>query len=628
MKIDRIFKIVLKALLPVCAVVAAVHLLYSAWCGFSHHLFSFRDYGIYTHMIWNCAHGDFFRFALDQSYLSIHLSFTLALLGPLFYLTEHPFLLALIQWLMLMGGGALLTVAARRRNIPWEAAGAILFFFIAYRLTQSAMVKEFHGLATYFLLVPWLYYALCFRRKTAWLPLILILGVREDAFIFLLPMLGYMALKERDRTVAAMLAVSLVYGLLAIFVLYPWINGVSLFESRARFVGADAMGESIRHTLSSGLLAEGAHSTRLDALNPRLRALLLTLAPALLFLGRRGGLPVLLFPSAALLTALVSANVSQQTLGMHYGIAVAVMLSVGMVESLALKNAAATNDRRMRGTAGAVRACALAALVVLVHLDSGFIIGGGRHATLFDHTSPLLRLKLRAASRIPDSGLLLTEPQLSVYAATRKDLLILDLYDENDPPFDVAFLQMSTVLCWRDGWLYELYRRGELGAVYDDGYYVLLERGARSAPGIRLPQNLASVPILIALSLHHGGENGYEPGVGLYRYWEGDGSRGPINVCFGLSRDLEPGRYEAVFSCRARHPERTVRDSWGWVSVHEMDEPEPMARRDIPRMEHAPPIYYDLPVAFEIDRPTRVEPRVTGADAELWLDRVTFIRKP
>ena len=83
-----------------CAAAAAA-LLYSAYCAFSWGKFPLYDYVIYTNMLWNSGHGRLFRMLVDQSYLRVHLSFTLALIGPLFRIWDHPFLPALVQWLAL-----------------------------------------------------------------------------------------------------------------------------------------------------------------------------------------------------------------------------------------------------------------------------------------------------------------------------------------------------------------------------------------------------------------------------------------------------------------------------------------------------------------------------------------------
>lgn len=64
------------------------------------------DYGVYTNMVWNCGAGAPFRIPIYGSYLSTHLSFSLALLGPLLHLWDRPSCLALIQWLMMLAGVA------------------------------------------------------------------------------------------------------------------------------------------------------------------------------------------------------------------------------------------------------------------------------------------------------------------------------------------------------------------------------------------------------------------------------------------------------------------------------------------------------------------------------------------
>jgi hypothetical protein len=53
--------------------------------------FQLVDYGLYVNLIWNTAHGRPFRLLVDESYLTRHLSFTLALLAPFFWIWDHPF---------------------------------------------------------------------------------------------------------------------------------------------------------------------------------------------------------------------------------------------------------------------------------------------------------------------------------------------------------------------------------------------------------------------------------------------------------------------------------------------------------------------------------------------------------
>ena len=66
------------------------HLLFSALAAFSAQNYLMSDYGVYTNTIYNIAHGNGFKFLSEHSYLRTHLSFSLALLAPLFWLYSSP----------------------------------------------------------------------------------------------------------------------------------------------------------------------------------------------------------------------------------------------------------------------------------------------------------------------------------------------------------------------------------------------------------------------------------------------------------------------------------------------------------------------------------------------------------
>ena len=267
------------ALLAITILVAA-RILYGAYCGFTSGEFAFFDYGVYTNTAWNLGHGNGFTFLVDKSYLTTHLSFSLMLLGPLFHIWDHPFLLALAQWLMLIGGAILIWRAASRAGVAQARIAALLFLFVAHPFTQQVLLCSFHGVGFYYWLLPWFYYTLAYRRRWCWMPWILLLGLREDAFITLLPLLLYFAIRDRWRAGYVMAVLSLLYGISAIFILYPAINGISLFERRGtEIAGLDG-------------LVKGS-----NALAARLRSLWWIFLPLVPLAGRRL-YPVLIFMSS------------------------------------------------------------------------------------------------------------------------------------------------------------------------------------------------------------------------------------------------------------------------------------------------------------------------------------------
>ncbi|HPY62287.1 MAG TPA: DUF2079 domain-containing protein, partial [Kiritimatiellia bacterium] len=252
--------------LMVVAGLLALGLLWSGFCAFTWRKFGLFDYGVYTNMIWNSGHGQLFRCLLDRTYLATHLSFSLALLGPLFYLWDHPFLLWVAQWLMLISGALILLRGALRAHVPAFLAWAIVLFLFGYHLNQQVLLSEFHGVSAYLLLVPWLYYCLRFQRRWVWLPWLLTLGLREDAGFIILPLLLYCAVRERWWPGYVYAALSVVYCLVAIQWLFPLLAGMSLQVRRAGHVN-NPLGNLLNP--ATGLL--------------RLRALLWVALPALPF---------------------------------------------------------------------------------------------------------------------------------------------------------------------------------------------------------------------------------------------------------------------------------------------------------------------------------------------------------
>ena len=84
-------------------------------------------------------------------------------------------------------------------------------------------------------------------------------------------------------------------------------------------------------------------------LEHRLRGLVLVLLPIVAVLWRRG-YPALIFPSAAIGAAILSAQASQQKLGSFYAGPVMVCLAAGLLEAAILDR----KDAAKRGTPGVV----------------------------------------------------------------------------------------------------------------------------------------------------------------------------------------------------------------------------------------------------------------------------------
>jgi uncharacterized membrane protein len=123
---------------------------------------------------------------------------------------------------MAVGGLVIWYRAARRHALPVALTCAFLFFWIAKPFMQAVLLSDFHGVSAYLVLVPWLYYCLVFRKSLAWLPLLLLWGVREDAAFIAVPILLYVVACHRWKPGYLLAGVSLLYGVLACSLLFKW----------------------------------------------------------------------------------------------------------------------------------------------------------------------------------------------------------------------------------------------------------------------------------------------------------------------------------------------------------------------------------------------------------------------
>lgn len=591
-------------------------LLYSARAAFISGFCQIKDYGIYTNMMWNVVHGNGFTYLGDMSYLRVHLSFSLALFGVVFHFFDHPMSLVVLQWVFVTGGAAILYITAKKAELPRVAVAGVLFFFVAYRLTQSALMAQFHGVTAYFLLVPWLYYTLCYKPKAAWLPLFLILGIREEAFVFILPMMIYFSVRSKSRLLWTLTGITFVYGLFALFALYPAINGKTIFEYRSRFLGSDNVTDSLSGSFAGerqGFFSLRASRTILGHIDPRLVGIILTFTPVLFFSGMNT-LPGFIFPLFGLMIAFFSPYNTQQSLGAHYSPPVITVLAIALLEIV--RRAKIRNKRAL-----SIRIFLLALFVVLIHLDTGFIWGGRKHEGVFAKAAPSGYARLHAASLIPKNGILMTSQLLSAYTANRKLLLVHEMASPTNM-VDHVFLETLDLHSALEGRIYEEYQAGTLRVLFYDGQHVILTRNP-DLEDVRLPKK-DEVPFLVANTPSHGGKDMFDAHTGLYRFWEGDGSRGPINLSFGGHKRLSPGTYRAIFTYRAQTPERTVRDSWGEAAVCKFNQQHNISAKSIPTTPTPEGTWDSIEIPFSIDETTDIEFRWTGADAPLLLRHVVF----
>lgn len=597
---------VFTALCFIATAVALAETLRALWAAFMSGG-GMGDGVMYTNMMWNSGHGEPFRFYVTDNYLRNHLSFTLVPLGYLFRIWDHPFLLYALQWFLLLGGGlTILVAAAFRLRISRVAVGAVALFFVGYVLTQRVMLSAFHGSHTYYLLIPWLYYTLRFRKIWAIPPLVLLLGIREDAFLVVLPILAHAAWRDRSIGASSLLCLAILYGVFAMTWLFPHINGVTITERRSEI--------SHLHNLFATWHDRGL----------RLRGMAFLLwAPPLIVFTRKKASAVWLYPSIPILISLFSGFWRQYGLLDHYPASVMATMAVGIVEGTASARARLPVDGR---DTTAWRAVALVGLTIAAHIPLGILRTGAYNSSRYQSVHPETYASYHTAKFLPKTGILLTDLHLAPFCANRRDLLTWRNFNPEKHSFDLLFTNLKKIGALQGGEILQGIRDGTYGVIYCDNYSIILQRGAAmdKNAGMLDAYDSRARTLLTAYSASHVGDNVFEPNVGFVRYWPGDGSRGPANISHGDSLSLSAGRYNVTVRYRAGQPRRTVRDSWGVFAVFPRGQSDAIAEAPVEKIVEPDNGYREQ--LFEFTNPAAglVEFRVDAADAPLWVLSARF----
>lgn len=584
-----------------------LHQLYSAWCAMTWFKYHQGDYGNYVNMLWNTAHGRPFRMNVDGNYLGVHLSFTLALLSVFYHVWDHAFLLALLQWLMVAAGAAIVWATARRRGVAPPLAAALVLFFTGYFFTQRVLLSDFHTVATYYLLFPWLCYTMAFRKPWAWLPWVLILGVREDAFLFALPAIAYFAIRDRWRGGWCMAVAGMAYGVLAMTALYPWINGASLLDHRQNMTALDS---AVPWTLSQKLME-------------RMPGLFWTALP-LLALVRAPVLPALVFPIAAYLTCVLSGYPLQLRMLMHYPAPVMVCLTMGMLEALALAQA---RNPPAGPRASVRRALVLTAVVLGAHVHTGFLWGGGKFSRPYRTPNPVGRSAIRASRRAPAAGTLVTDFRRGGIFSDRADIAMWHRWKPSRFSRELVYSPLADLPDWAGGVVARDFLDGAYGVWDFDGTSVLLKQGHRGEDDALVRTQYTTPDRVIAFSdtSRHAGADVYASGATIVRFWDGDGSRAPVTIAFGRFVSLAAGPWQAWVRCRAEKPRREPRAYWARMEFYRAGEGEPIASSEFDPVATPDGVFRTQVFRFDLSEPADIEPRVVAGDAALWLDRIVFV---
>lgn len=590
-----------------CGAVAAA-LLYSAFCQWSWMRMQLNDYGMYTNMLWNSAHGRPFRFLVDQTYLRFHPSFTLLSLAPLFLVWDHPFLLTLVHWLLGVAGSVFVGRLAARHRLSAPVVAAFMLLFLGYPYAQSVLLCEYHGVSLYFVLLPWLYYCLAFRKNLVWLPLLLVLALREDAAFTAIPLLVFFAVADRWKAGYLYALAAVLYFGLATQVLFPLLGDITLDERRSKLL---RLGRIVKSFSGPGLYA-------------RALAVFWLFLPALPVLRRRGWVPVLTFASLPLLILMGSPAHYHHALRRHYPAAVFTLVVLGMIEALGRRR---RRDPAPKTGPGPAFALALVALTLFAHAIHGSLPTGGDTARFY--RAPLARglQALRAAAHVPKDGVLMTTKDLIGFSANRRDILLWRHAKPRLQDVDLLFFAFRDFINYPTMPLEQLLRSGQFGVTYFDNDFVVARRGTDTVLTTEVLRRLDQHPrtITFGSTLRRSGDVRYVPGMGYVTHWDGDGSRGLATLSHGSIVALARGRYTARFVFKTRPPARAVRGTWGLFSLHVLGEQAALAQAEV--APSAADGVRTQELAFVLKRAADVEPRVTAADARLWIDRVVFVER-
>jgi len=591
-------------------VLFALHLLYSAFCAFSWQNFLMMDYGAYTNFLYNLAHGDGFQFLTDHNYLKTHLSFSFLLLTPLVHLWDSPLLLIVVQWLFLMGGCAILWKIMRRGNTPPVLATAILFSFVAYPMTQSVMMSEFHGVSAYFLLVPWLLYTILHQKKWAFLPVLVILGLREDAGLIILPMLLFFAMRDRWKAGYVLAGATALYVGLAITVLYPWITGESLLGVRAAEASSGSILQSFAHPHLGG----------------RAQAIFWLGLPAILLglILHSGWRPLLIFPSIAFLLNLSSAMHRQHSFDFHYPAATVTALVCAMA---VIASSRTISHRKISlATLHRIAATALLLVTLIAHARNGFLPGGGKAERIYARPHAQIFPLLRLAQEIPKDGLLLCNQRLAPFFSLRPEIMVLHYFkpDRHTPEFIVTDLHEIQTPDFA-GVVASL-ESGEFGLFIQKFPFLALKRGHASPESASLLKNIRHHQMVPARMLSQVGDVVELPTHGLIKQWDAREEGNSSLLAYGRAIQLPAGDYIARFDLQVPATTPPPSAGYGALSIHFQNQPESIASLKIIPNPNGSLNKQDLP--FTLTEPALVEPRITTGDSPLQARSILLLPEP
>lgn len=194
------------------------------------------DFGLFCNMFYNMKKTGLPLATSERdrllSHFAVHISPAFYVLLPFYWLFPYPETLQIGQAVFLMAGVIPVVLLARHFQLSGKVTLVVSLLYVFYPAISTGCFYDIHEncFLPFFLL--WLFY---FYEKKKWIPMYLaaffVLGVKEDAAIYLFIFAIFLLLSEKNYLHGALLALlSVAYFGLAYFLLETYGTGV--FSSR------------------------------------------------------------------------------------------------------------------------------------------------------------------------------------------------------------------------------------------------------------------------------------------------------------------------------------------------------------------------------------------------------------
>jgi len=192
----------------------------------------YYDFGIFDQAIWSVSRlrpPTIEHLVVGGKWIfADHFSPTIFLLSPLYWLTDRPEMLLVVQALAVGASGFILYRIGGKVLKNDMLSGAVMVAYLLFVGLQNAIITDFHEVTVGTLPLILLFWAYAARRpRLFWLFLILTLGIKESTSILGVTLGLTIALTDRKwRRVGAMaLVVSLLWGMVATRWIIPFFAG-------------------------------------------------------------------------------------------------------------------------------------------------------------------------------------------------------------------------------------------------------------------------------------------------------------------------------------------------------------------------------------------------------------------